>query len=246
MRIKDIQVNDIINKKYWRVLKAENDNWLDWEIIEAHKVNKNDIIVHSGLLLENYKKMAVLHNNKWLITGSSEHTIKKNGEIFLSFISTLNIHEYQKGSFDNRDHHYKKFNFYIKQLNSKIISPFLDEYNNNLPQKYLKYSAKQIIKEIEESIITWKNLQTDNRISKANKLIKRIHDLCNFLKQDTSNYKLMKDMLNHENQAIVRVMQYELVDVYQKECLKLIEKTAKEDSLDGIGAKYWLKDFKGK
>lgn len=67
-----------------------------------------------------------------------------------------------------------------------------------------------------------------------------------FLKQNPKNHAMLESLLNSNNPMVVQMMQYQLVDLFEEICLQLITEKSKEDSIDGMGAKFWLKDYVSK
>jgi hypothetical protein len=47
MRVREISVPDVQRGKFWRVVCFDDeDDWLNWEIVEARRIRAVDVIVH--------------------------------------------------------------------------------------------------------------------------------------------------------------------------------------------------------
>lgn len=258
MKVKDIKLSDVRDGLIWRVLDSSDDDWLEWEISTTKKVSKQDIIVHTGLILVNGERIypyletkyyedggevgevAVMYNEEWRVGISAELSGKVEGP-YLSYISTLDIHEYQKGVFDNRSDHLTRFNHYIGQVNSANLIHYSPRYNV-LPLKYQRMKTDELIDYVRELVGEIEKHQNNNQISKANKLVDRLRAVINFLKLNPDNYSYLWNLLNDQNPIVVGWMQYNLHDIFETECVRLIKIAAKQDSTNGLGAHYWLKD----
>ncbi len=132
--LKDITIDDIKKKKFWKIVDFNFENPVESEIVERKKVLNNDEILHGGVLVLKDNRVYPILISKYYEDGGEvgeefiyfdnqwkfyDEKIILNGELegqYLSFISTIDIHEYQEGFFDNRKENYEKFDHYIKQF----------------------------------------------------------------------------------------------------------------------------------
>ncbi len=262
MLIKEITIEDIRNKKYWKVLDSYESLSIHSEIKETKKIDKKDIILHSAVLVEKQKRVYpflitkyyedsgevgegfIYINDKWRFFDSQ---VKLEGEIegiFLSYICTLDIHEYQRGSFDNRKDHYPRFNYYMKQLQSSPIVPYKEKETqiSNLTA-YLALSAEEKINFLKNKLHEAKDLQESGKVAKGNKIITEYGELLKQTKKDPNNLPFLKAELSGDYIYFTRHIVQELLDIYPEECIEKLKIIAEERSMDGHRAQEILKNL---
>lgn len=258
MKIQDITIDDIIEKNIWQVLNSDSPNWLDWHIKKIHRITSSNIIVHSAVCIDDctvYPTIVTkyyedggdigeigIHTGTTWLNANEAIFVGKMSRPFLSYISTSDIHEYQKGILDNRKWHYKRFNHYISQYGDEKIIKYL-EPDDEIPQYIFTGTPSENYSVLVKMAIDFKELGNSNKISMANKKITKVIKIVNFLKQNPKNHAMLESLLHSNNPTVVQMMQYQLVDLFEETCLRLITEKSKEDSLDGMGAKFWLKDY---
>lgn len=258
MKVCDITIDDIKGKTLWKVINSDSQYWLDWHIEKIHHIAASNIIVHSAVCVDNYTvyptivtkyyedggeigEVAINNGTTW-INANEVVFVGKVSRPFLSFISKSDIHEYQKGIFDNRNWHYNRFNHYISQLGDRNLIEYI-EPDREIPQYIIKGTPDENYSILVKMSLEFKELSNANKISMANKKITKLIKIVNFLKQAPQNYAMLESLLNSNNPIVVQMMQYQLVDLFEEKCLRLITEKSKEDSIDGMGAKFWLKDY---
>ncbi|WP_371363669.1 hypothetical protein SRRS_45450 [Sporomusa rhizae] len=260
MKIRDITINDIKEKALWKVTNSNAQNWLDWQIQRVTRISSANIIVHSSIIIDDQAAYPAIvtkyyedggeigesgiNCGSWMDIGE----VAFQGSIsrpFLSYISKLDIHEYQKGVFDNRNWHYSRFNHYISQLENENIIKYI-EPDIEIPKYVINGTAEGNYSVIAKMVAEFDEFNRANKISKANMKITKIIKIIPFLKQNPKNHAMLESLLFSSNSAVVQMMQYQLVDLFEETCLDLITQKAKEDSLDGLGAKFWLKDYESR
>src|SRR5215475_5107288 len=138
-RISEISVDDIREKKLWKVLEGEDGPAHAWRVVEVEKVSRTDTVLHPAVLVESGRRVYpalvakdyedggevgeyLFHDgSRWMRPEDRAEPFEDVEEIFLGFISELDHHEYQAGSFDNRSFNYERFAFFIKQIGADRI-----------------------------------------------------------------------------------------------------------------------------
>lgn len=254
MNICDVSIAEVVAKKIWRVVVQDDENPVNSTIEEIKRVGSNDTILHSAVLVE--KGVAVypilltkyyedggevgeyfIHlNGCWKFLDSSISIAgEKEGE-YLSFISTLDIHEYQKGSFDNRKEHYAKFDFYSKQIGKSPIEIY-PEKSTKLSRKVCNMPVKEQIAHIRTCILESKAHHDAFRISKGNRKVTEALNLTELVKASEEGRKLLRELLTDPEKPVQQTVMYRLRDIYKDECFRMITETSKEDSLEGLAAR---------
>lgn len=258
LKICDITIDDIKEKTIWQVINCDSQNWLEWHIKKIHRIDASNIIVHSAICVDDcmvyptvltkyYEdggeigEIAIHDGIRW-INANEAVFVGKMSRAFLSYISKSDIHEYQKGIMDNRKWHYRQFNHYKSQLGDKNLIKYI-EPDTEIPQYVFKGTPKENYAFLVKLSIEFKELSKANKISMANKKISKLIKIVKFLKQNPKNHPMLESLLHSNNPIVVQMMQYQLVDLFEETCLCLIAEKAKEDSIDGMGAKFWLKDY---
>ncbi len=118
--IKDISIEDLKKKKFWRIQDFNDENLVESEIAERKKVLNKDVILHGGVLVLRENRVYPILVSKYYEDGGEvgdefiyfdnqwklfNNKIPLNGEFegkYLSYISTLDIHEYQEGNFESK------------------------------------------------------------------------------------------------------------------------------------------------
>ena len=262
MKIKDISVNDILNRKYWKIVSYNDINVTKSEIVEVKSITIKDIILHSAVLVEKGTEVypllvskdyedggeideyIIFANDHWKTLDSSIVFKNEIEGIYFSFISTLDIHEYQKGSFDNRKEHYKKFNYYCAQIRSNSVQPYVEK--RNVSRKVLKMSVEKQVMYARDLLIEAKLLHKKLKIQQGNKKVEAAGEIINHAKRDEIGKKILKKLLHDPERNIRLTMMYFLLDIFNEECMKMIKEVGKEDSLEGLAARMNLEKIKQK
>jgi len=257
MKIKDVSINDIKNKKIWLIKSSHEDDPLNWDIVEISRINSNDEVLHSAVLVEKGKavypflvtkfyedggevgEFFIYINNRWFYYDGSIKLGETEGE-YLSYISTMDCHEYQQGSFDNRKYHYDRFDFYSKQIGNEKIVEFKEKIRSLITAKFLRMNIADQVKYIRDGIIETEKLQLSN-VARHNKLVREMGECIDYIKSIKESHLYLRQLLDDQNKLVRGWMKYNLFDIYEDECLKIIKEVAKEDSLEGFGAKDFLK-----
>lgn len=256
MKVREIPVSDIQGGKIWKVVDTGYDNdWLDWELMETRKVTARDVIAHSAVIVEAHRTVhpylqtryyedggevgesAVFLDGRWTDMGPEVDLEAPLEGPFLAHVSTLDIHEYQKGSFDNRPEHYAKFWHYAPQINSS--SSLIPFPVRPIPNKYLRMSAAELVEYVRTIPPQIEKLHAEGKVQKGNRLAERLYQLVPLLKKNPENHSLLRSLLVDDDPAVVSWLQFMLVDIFEAECVELIRRMAKEDR--GFGARCWLK-----
>ena len=259
MRVRDISAQEIQRGFIWSVKNFEANDWIDWEIERTERISSNDVILHSAVLIEGNQRvypfliskyyedggevgeLAVFIEGSWV---NFDKMSARNEEFegpYLAHISTLDIHEYQKGVLDNRKDHKDRFNHYITQIyKTGGINKFKPK--NQLTQKFIKLELNEQIKTIRDYIAQINECHISNQISKGNKLVGKMLAMVDYVKLKEENHGELKKLLIDTNKIVIGWMAYQLYDLFPMECVTVIRQKAKEDSLNGLGAKYWLKE----
>lgn len=259
MRVRDISVHEIQRGFIWSVKSFEAADWIDWEIERTEMITSNDVVFHSAVLIEGNQRvypfliskyyedggevgeLAVFTEDSWMHFDKMNARNEEFEGPHLSHISTLDIHEYQKGVFDNRKDHKDRFNHYITQI-YKIGGINKFKPKNELTQKFRKLDLNDQIKAIRDNITQINEYHISNQISKGNRLVGKMLAMVDYVKSKEENHVELKKLLLDTDKIVVGWMAYQLYDLFPMECVTLIKQKAKEDSLKGLGAKYWLKE----
>jgi hypothetical protein len=254
LNINDVSIADVVAKKIWRVVVQDDENPINSTIDEIKRIGSNDTILHSAVLVE--KGVAVypilltkyyedggevgeyfIHlNGCWNFLDSSIPIVGETEGEYLSFISTLDIHEYQKGSFDNRKEHYAKFDFYSKQIGKCPIEIY-PEKSSTLSRRICNMPVEKQISHIRTCILESKAHHAAFRVSKGNKKITEALNLTELVKASEEGRKQLRELLTDTEKPVRQTMMYLLRDIYKDECFKMITETSKEDSLEGLAAR---------
>jgi len=258
LKIVDIKIGDIKEKAIWQVINCDSSNWLDWQIKKVHLIGNSDIIVHSAvsvdectvyptIVIKYYEdggeigEIGIIDGTTWL----NANEVMFRGKVsrsFLAYISKADIHEYQKGILDNRKWHYNRFHHYILQLGNKKIVEYI-EPDVEIPQYILKGTPKENYSVLVKMVMEFVEFSNNRKISMANKKITKLIKIVNYLKQNPQNHEMLESLLNSNNSEVVQMMQYQLVDLFEETCLRLIKDKSLEDSIEGMGAKFWISDY---
>ena len=260
MKIKDITIQDIKNRTFWKFDDYDEAEYPNTEIAQVNKISKKDQILHSALLVSDDKyiypflvskyyedggevgEFFIYLNDKWLFYDKGISIKGKKHDTLLAFISTLDHHEYQKGSFDNRKANDVKFNHYIAQIGNTNIIPFVEK-PKAIPKKFQTLSIEDKMKYIKVQILEAKKSTEENKIAKNNKIQTEIFNIIQYLKTDKLYHQGLRRLLFDEDQYIASSMMYDLYDIFPKECKERIVAVSKEDTLEGLVARMKLKEL---
>ena len=260
MKIKDITIQDIKNKRLWRFKDYDETNYPNTEITEVDKISKNDQILHAALLVSEERHIYPFLVSKYYEDGGEvgEFFIYLEGrwhfydkeitvegtkhETLLGFISTLDHHEYQKGSFDNRKMNDRKFNHYVAQIENANVTPYIDA-QEAIPRKFQSLSVDDKMTYIKNQILEAEKYTNENKISKNNKIQKEIFNIIHELKKDKLYHLGLRRLLFDGDPHVTSAMMYYLYDIFPKECREKITAVSKEDTLDGLVARMKLKEL---
>lgn len=263
MKIKDISVEDILKRKYWKILEFDNNDLILSEIVEIKKITSQDTIVHPAVLIERDSRVYPLlvtkyyedsgevgeqffHDGEcWLPLDDSIKFVNEIEGEYLGFISELDIHEYQKGSFDNRKSHYEHFDFYTSQIGKSKVEPFQVK-PAGLSKKVINSTVPEKIETIRTWLLEAKSLHESQKISQGNKKVRQAYTLVENLKEDDQGRKALRTLLQDPEKYLWMTMMYQLLTVYRDECMNLINKVAREDSLEGRAARMNLETIRKK
>jgi len=121
---------------------------------------------------------------------------------YLAHISTLDIHEYQKGVLDNRKDHKDRFNHYIKQV-YKIGGINKFKPKNELTQKFMKLELNEQIKTIRDYIAQINECHISSQISKGNRLVGKMLAMVDYVKLKEENHVVLKKLLLDADKIVV-------------------------------------------
>ena len=261
MKIKEIPIDDILQKKYWKIESYNEGDILCTEVNETTHIKNSDIILHSAIIIEKEIGIYPLLVSKYYEDGGEvgDYFINIEGKWFffdekivfkndlegpyISFISTKDIHEYQKGSFDNRSDHYKKFDFYSAQLGCAKIIPY-KESKSIISKKVLQMADEEKISFARNLLLEAQLLHNQQKISSGNRKITESYEIIEYLKLKESARPLLKRLLSDSDRYIRLAMMYQLLEIYKDECMKMIRIVAKEDSIQGLAARMNLDTIK--
>lgn len=263
MRIKDIKLSEIFEKKYWIVTNYDDNDPLSSKIKETVNIKDSDLILHSAVMVEKgglvYPLLVskyyedggeigeyyIYINSKWQMLDDSVCVKNEILGTYYSYISTKDIHEYQAGSFDNRKSNYLKFDHYISQIGRSKVDPFIEKINR-LSKKVLQLSVDAKINYLRELLLESISRHNNGKIALGNRKVTEAYEIVELLKNDSEGCKKLKKLLSDENKHIRLGMMYQLLEMYKKECMKMIKETAKEDTIEGLAARMNLKTIKEK
>lgn len=263
MKIKDIKISDVVAKKYWVITEFNDKNPLSSKIEEANDIKESDVVLHSAVMVEKdgfvYPLLAskyyedggeigeyyIYIENNWRLLDENIRFKNEVVGIFYSYISTKDTHEYQVESFDARKSNYQKFDHYSSQIGKLTASPFIEKVFK-LSKKVLQLSVDDKIKYLRELLIDGKAFHNNGKIALGNKKVTEAYEIVELLKTESEGYTKLKNLLYDDNEYIRQGMMYQLLDIYKKECMKMINEIAKEDSLEGLAARMNLETIKKK
>ncbi len=254
MKIKEVKISEILEKKYWVISEFDEKDLLNSKIIETQQIKKTDIILHSAIMVEKdglvYPVLVskyyedggeigeyfIYLNDKWQILNQN---ISFKNEIlgtYYSYISTKDIHEYQSGSFDNRKENYKKFEHYSSQIGKSKVIPFIEK-TKNLSNRVIQLTIDEKIQYLKTLLIESENLAENGKVALGNKKVTEAIEIVKLLKNDNEGCSKLLTLLSDENKHIRQAMMYQLLDLDKKKCIKMIKKVAKEESIEGLAAR---------
>jgi hypothetical protein len=260
MKIKDITIQDIKNKRLWRFADYDESDYMNTEITQVDKISKTDQILHSALLVSEGKhiypfliskyyedggevgEFFIYAGGRWQIYDNVSTIKGSTCETVLGFISTLDSHEYQRGSFDNRIENDRKFNHYIRQIENQDVVPYT-EFQEKIPKKFRVLSFDEKMTYIRDQMMESERLLNENKISRSNKIQNKLFSIVQDLKKDRLYHQSLKRLLFDENPLVARGMMYYLYDLFPKECRESIMIVSKEDTLDGLVARIKLREL---
>lgn len=263
MRIRDIGRQDIVAGKFWKLTDSTAGSVDQWIVQETDRISRNDVIFHSAVLVgrehiylslvsKYYEDggetgdILILSGDTWRLVGVDGVNLEESTEgPYCSFVSVLDVHEYQKGSLDNRKIHSDTFRFYAGQYGRKVITRYEDK-DVSLPQRMKRMSDAELLRCLDELFAEFERLSDMSNVTKSNAIAKRMGAIIQFLKVNRGAGHALRDMMIGSKLTLAVWIAYSLVDVYEKESLNIIKKVARGSTTEAMGAGMWLKEYKKK
>jgi hypothetical protein len=253
-KVSEISVDEILQKRIWKVLEGEDNPVCEWRVVEVARVSCVDIIFHPALLVESGKRVYpalvskhyedggevgeyLFHDgSRWMSLDDRVENFEEVEGIFLGYISELDHHEYQKGSFDNRKFNYDRFAFYQKQIGADRIEKFIEK-KTGLPKKVLLLSVSEQKELLRSWLLEANELQRSFKVSQGNKKVAQAGELEELLMMTDDGKEALRELLYDKEEAVWMDMMYALLPIYRDECMQLITRVSKMDTLVGLAAR---------
>jgi hypothetical protein len=262
-KVSKISVDEIRQKRIWKVLEGKGCPLYEWRVVAVARVSHADTILHPAVLVESGKRVYpalvskyyedggevgeyLFHDgSRWMLFDNRAEPIKEVEGIFLGYISELDHHEYQKGSLDNRKFNYDRFDFYSRQIGSDRIEKFIEK-KIGLPKKVLSLSVSEQKELLRSWLLEADQLHRSFKVSQGNKKVTQASELEELLMMTDDGKEALRELLHDKEESVWMSMIYALLPIYRDECLQLITRVSKRDTLEGLAARMNLKTIKEK
>lgn len=260
-KVSGISVDEIRQKRIWKVLEGEDRSVYEWHVVEVKRVSRTDIILHPAVLVEPGRRVYpalvskyyedggevgeyLFHDgSRWTLFDNRTKIVEEVEGIFLGYISELDHHEYQQGSIDNRKFNYDRFAFYSRQIGAERIEKFVDQ-KAVLPERVLSVSVSGKKELLRSWLLEGDKLQRSSKVSQGNKKVTQAGALVELLMMTDDGKEALRELLNDKEEVVWMSMMYALLPIFRDECMQLITRVSKMDTMNGLAARMNLETIK--